>query len=115
MAGTIDGYVAGFPESTRRLLEDVRRTIAETAPDAVEVISYGVPTFDLAGRHLVHFAAYEKHIGFYPTASGIAAFREELTPYPSAKGSVRFPFDRPMPLDLIRRITEFRVREVTGA
>jgi uncharacterized protein YdhG (YjbR/CyaY superfamily) len=111
---TIDGYLDGFPEATRAALADVRRAIAAAAPGATETFSYGIPTFDLAGTHLVHFAGFKAHVGFYPTPSGIEAFADELAAYHSSKGSVRFPLDAPMPLDLIRRITAFRVREVTG-
>jgi uncharacterized protein YdhG (YjbR/CyaY superfamily) len=111
---TIDDYIDGFPEPTQVALHDVRRTIAEAAPDALETFSYGIPTFDLRGKHLVHFAGFRAHVGFYPTPSGIEAFRDELAPYPSGKGSVRFPLDEPIPLDLIRRITAYRVREVVS-
>jgi uncharacterized protein YdhG (YjbR/CyaY superfamily) len=110
----IDEYIAGFPPEIQKVLEEVRARIAASAPDALETISYAIPTFDLNGRHLVHFAGFKKHIGFYPTASGIEAFKEELTPYKSAKGSVQFPLGQPMPMDLIRRIVEFRVAQVTG-
>jgi len=112
-AGSIDEYIAGFPPETRKLLEALRALIRASAPDATETISYAIPTFDLNG-HLVHFAGYEKHVGFYPTASGIAAFKEELRPYKSGKGSVQFPLGQPMPTDLIRRIVEFRVAANTG-
>lgn len=111
-AGSIDEYVAGFPAATRRVLEEVRGIVRSAAPDATEKISYGVPTFHLNGN-LVHFAAFERHLGFYPTPSAIEAFRDELAEYRSAKGSVQFPLDRPMPGDLIRRIVEFRVEENT--
>jgi predicted cupin superfamily sugar epimerase/uncharacterized protein YdhG (YjbR/CyaY superfamily)/GNAT superfamily N-acetyltransferase len=94
-ARSIDDYIAGFPSETRVLLEELRALIRAAAPDATETISYAIPTFDLSGRHLVHFAGYAGHVGFYPTASGIAAFKEELGPYKSAKGSVQFPLDRP--------------------
>jgi len=110
-ASSMDEYIAGFPEETRRVLEEIRALIAASAPGATETINYAMPTFDLNGRHLVHFAGYEKHIGFYPVPSGIAAFEEELKPYKRGKGSVQFPLSRPMPTDLIRRIVEFRVRE----
>jgi uncharacterized protein YdhG (YjbR/CyaY superfamily) len=110
-AESIDEYIAEFPPETRKVLEEVRALIRASAPDATEKISYAIPTFDLGGRHLVHFAGYEKHLGFYPGASGIAAFKEELGPYKSAKGSVQFPLDRPMPADLIRRIVAFRVEK----
>lgn len=111
-AQTIDEYIAEFPEETRRALEEVRAAIRETAPDAVETMSYAIPTFDLDGRHLVHFAGYAHHVGLYPGADGIAAFADELTGYRSAKGSVQLPLDAPLPLDLVRRITAYRVERV---
>jgi len=111
-ATTIDEYVAEFPAPTQKLLQEVRALVAAAAPGATETISYAIPTFDLRGRHLVHFAAFERHLGLYPTSSGIAAFADELAPYKRAKGSVQFPLDRPLPVDLIRRIVEFRVAEV---
>ncbi len=110
-AGSTDEYIAEFPPRTRKVLEEVRALIKATAPDATEVMSYAIPTFNLNGRHLVHFAGYERHVGFYPGASGIAAFEAELVAYKHAKGSVQFPFDQPIPADLIRRMVEFRVRE----
>ncbi len=109
-ATTIDEYIAGFPPDVRALLERVRRAIREAAPDAEEAIKYRMPTFVLNGN-LVHFAGYAHHIGFYPTPSGIAAFKKELARYPSAKGSVQFPVDQPIPYPLIGRITRFRVAE----
>jgi uncharacterized protein YdhG (YjbR/CyaY superfamily) len=113
-AGSIDEYIAGFPLETQKVLEEVRALIKAAAPDATETISYAMPTFDLNGHHLVHFAGYAKHIGFYPVPSGVEAFKEELKPYKSGKGSVQFPLDRPLPADLIRRIVRFRVEENTG-
>ncbi len=113
-AVTIDEYIAEFPVETRVVLEELRALIRETAPGATETISYAIPTFDLAGRHLVHFAGYERHIGFYPTGSGIAAFEDELNAYERGKGSVRFPLGQPLPAGLIRRIVEFRVVQVTS-
>jgi len=107
---TIDEYIAAFPPDIRQILEQVRRAIREAAPDAHEAIKYRMPTFVLNGN-LVHFAAHKSHLGFYPTPSGIAAFQNELAPYKSAKGSVQFPLDQPMPLKLIRRIVAFRVEE----
>jgi uncharacterized protein YdhG (YjbR/CyaY superfamily) len=93
-------------------LQEVRAVIRKTVPEAVETISYAIPTLDLHGRHLVHFAGYARHIGFYPVTLGVSqAFREELAPYKQGKGSVQFPLNRPMPLDLIRRMVEFRVDE----
>jgi uncharacterized protein YdhG (YjbR/CyaY superfamily) len=111
VAARVDEYIAGFPPGTQRMLEEVRALIRAAAPDATETISYAMPTFDLNGRHLVHFAGYEKHIGFYPVPSGVAAFKEELKPFKTGKGSVQFPLDRPLPTGLIRRIVEFRVAE----
>jgi uncharacterized protein YdhG (YjbR/CyaY superfamily) len=111
---SVDEYVAGFPPETRRVLEELRALIRTAAPEATETISYAIPTFDLNG-HLVHFAGYAKHVGFYPTGTGIAAFREELAPYRTGKGSVQFPLGEPLPSDLIRRIVEFRVEENGGA
>ena len=110
-AGTIDDYIAGFPPETRRALQEVRALVSASAPDATETISYAIPTFDMNGKHLVHFAGYERHVGFYPTGGGIAAFKQELEPYRSGKGSVQFPLGQPLPADLIRRIVEFRVAE----
>ena len=113
-ASPIDDYIAGFPPETQKVLEEVRALIKSVAPEATETISYAIPTFDLNGHHLAHFAGFAKHVGFYPTPSGIAAFKDELKPYKSAKGSVQFPFSQPMPLDLIRRMVEFRLEESTG-
>ena len=107
---TIDAYIAGFPEDVQAILQQVRRTIHEAAPEATEAISYQMPTFKLHGN-LVHFGAFKNHIGFYPVPSGMAAFEEELAAYKQGKGSVQFPLNKPMPLDLIRRIVEFRVQE----
>jgi len=110
-ATSIDEYIAEFSPETQQVLEEVRTLIREVAPQATETMSYAIPTFDLDGRHLVHFAGYERHLGFYPTPEGIEAFKEELGPYKRAKGSVQFPLDRPLPTDLIRRMVEFRVKE----
>ena len=107
---TIDEYIAGFPEDIREILEKVRETIRRAAPEATEKISYQMPTFYLNGN-LVHFAAFKKHIGLYPAPSGVEAFQEELAPYVKAKGSIQFPLDKPVPYDLIARITAFRVQE----
>ncbi len=107
---SIDEYIATFPEEIRTILQEMRETIKAAAPDAKEKISYQMPTFDLKGN-LVHFAAFKNHIGFYPTPSGIEAFKEELARYQGAKGSIRFPLDEPMPLDLITRMVKMRVAE----
>lgn len=106
----IDAYIADFPEEVREILEKIRATIRAAAPDAEETINYGIPTFTLKGN-LVHFAAFQKHIGFYPTPSGIERFKNELASYESAKGSVQFPLDQPIPYDLISEIVAFRVSE----
>jgi uncharacterized protein YdhG (YjbR/CyaY superfamily) len=113
-ARTTDEYIAEFPRETQEVLEELRALIRASAPAATETISYAIPTFDLGGRHLVHFAGYERHVGLYPTASGIAAFEDELKAYKRGKGSVQFPLGPPLPTDLIRRIVEFRVAESTG-
>jgi uncharacterized protein YdhG (YjbR/CyaY superfamily) len=107
---TIDQYIQGFPKDVQAKLSELRSTIREAAPEAIEKISYGVPTFDLNGN-LVHFAAFKGHIGFYPTPSGIARFQKELKAYKSAKGSVQFPLEEPLPLQLIAKIVAFRVDE----
>lgn len=106
----IDEYIAGFPEDVRTLLQKVRKTIGEAAPQATETINYGIPTFQLNGN-LVHFAAFKNHIGFYPTPSGIDKFREQLSEYENAKGSVKFPISREIPYKLIDEIVRFRVKE----
>ncbi len=92
-ATTIDEYIAGFPAETQKALAELRALIKTIAPGATETISYAIPTFDLNGRHLVHFAGYAKHIGFYPIPSGMEAFKEELKPYKQGKGSVQFPLE----------------------
>jgi len=107
---TIDEYIASFPKDVRDILEALRRVIGEAAPGAVEAMAYGIPTFRLNGN-LVHFAAFKSHIGFYPTPSGIEAFKEELTPFKQAKGSVQFPLNKPIPFDLVKRIVKYRVEE----
>jgi len=106
----IDSYIASFPKDIQAILEKLRKTIREAAPEATETISYQMPTFRLNGN-LVHFAAYETHIGFYPAPSGITAFKKELSVYKNAKGSVQFPINEPLPFDLITRIVQFRVIE----
>lgn len=107
---TIDEYIVGCPPNVRPILQQIRQTIREAAPDAEEAISYQMPTFKLHGN-LVHFGAFKSHIGFYPAPTGIEQFQKELSVYQSAKGSVQFPLDRPMPYALIKRIVKFRVKE----
>ena len=103
----IDQYIANFPIETQKLLQQIRETIHKTVPEAKEVISYGMPAFK-QNTVLVYFAGYAKHIGFYPTGSGIEAFKEEFTQYKWSKGAVQFPLDKPLPLDLITRIAKFK-------
>ncbi len=110
---TIDEYIAGFPPSVRPILNKVRATIRRAAPRATEAIKYRLPTFMLHGN-LVHFGAFKKHLGFYATPTGNAQFRTELAAYQGAKGSVQFPFDRPIPYGLITRMVRFRMEENTA-
>ena len=110
LINSIDEYIGTFPQEIQILLEQVRVTIKQAAPEAEEAIKYAMPTFVLNGN-LVHFAAFKNHIGFYPVPSGIEAFKKELSVYKGAKGSVQFPLDKPMPLKLISEIVKFRVNE----
>jgi uncharacterized protein YdhG (YjbR/CyaY superfamily) len=105
----INEYIAGFPAEVQAVLEQVRAAVRQVAPNAEEAISYAIPTFRLRNKNLVHFAAFKNHIGFYPTPTGSEAFKEELAGYKTGKGSVQFPLDQPMPLDLITRIVMFRL------
>jgi uncharacterized protein YdhG (YjbR/CyaY superfamily) len=107
---SIDEYISTFPEEIQKILEELRAIIKASAPDVEEKISYQMPTFALKGN-LVHFAAWKKHIGFYPTSSGTQAFKHELSIYEGAKGSVKFPIEKPLPLELISKIVKFRVAE----
>ena len=107
---SIDAYIATFPVDIQKKLEEVRVTIKAAAPEALEKISYQMPTFYLHGN-LVHFAGYKNHIGFYPTPSGILAFGNELSHFVTSKGAIQFPLDKPIPLDLISKIVLFRVAE----
>ena len=106
-------YAQRYPAQVQRLLRQMRQTIKKAAPAASETISYGMPAFR-QNRILVWYGAHAKHIGLYPGASGIAAFAHELSAYTFAKGSVQFPFDEPLPLELVTRIVTFRVNEVAG-
>ena len=108
--GSIDEYIAGFPREIQEILEKVRQTIREAAPDADETIKYQMPTFTLKGN-LIHFAAFKKHIGLYPVPREIVEFKDELSGYEGSKSSVRFPLDKPIPLALITRIVKFRVKK----
>jgi len=105
----IDEYIAGFPRDVREILEKVRLTVRQAAPDAEETMKYRMPTFVLEGN-LVHFAAFKKHLGFYPTPQGIEQFKEELSPYKGGRGTLRFPLDKSIPFRLISKIVKFRVK-----
>jgi uncharacterized protein YdhG (YjbR/CyaY superfamily) len=106
----IDEYIADFPDDIQHLLNQMRETIQKASPEATEKISYAMPTFDLGGN-LVHFAAFKNHIGFYPASSGIAAFQEEISAYKNSKGAVQFPMNQELPLDLVKKIVQFRTQE----
>ena len=106
----IDEYIAGFPEDVQEILEAIRTTIRKAAPSAEETIKYQMPTFTLNGN-LVHFAAYKKHIGFYPVPRGVEEFRKALSAYEGAKSTVRFPLDKPIPFGLISKIVKFRAKK----
>ena len=108
---TIDEYIAAFPHDVQDILEKIRMTIRKAAPEAEETISYQMPTFTLKGHYLVYFAAFKKHIGFYPAPIGNAEFEQELSVYGAGKGTVKFPLDQPIPFDLISKIVKFRAKE----
>lgn len=106
---SIDAHIASQPKATQALLKSLRRAILQAAPEAVETISYGIPTFDLCG-HLVHFAGYPTHIGLYPGAAALVDFKKDFARYKTAKGTIQFPLDRPLPLPLIKKVVAYRVR-----
>jgi len=106
----INGYIKSYPKNVQPILKELYATIKKAAPKAGEAIKYGIPTFILNGN-LVHFGGYKTHIGFYPAPSGIKAFKKELSKYDVAKGTVRFPMGKPLPLGLITKIVKFRVKE----
>jgi uncharacterized protein YdhG (YjbR/CyaY superfamily) len=108
---TIDEYIAGFPNDVQDILEKIRMTIRKAAPDAEETISYHMPTFTLNGHYLVHLAAFKKHIGLYPAPTGIEEFKQDMSIYGAGKSTLQFPFDKPIPFDLISKIVKFRVSE----
>ena len=110
-SANIDEYISQFPTATQKLLSQVRTTIKKAAPGAVEAIKYGIPTFVLGGKNLVHFGGYEHHIGFYPAPTGLVAFKAALAPYKQGKGSAQFPLDKALPLALVTRIVKYRVKE----
>lgn len=108
----IDEYIKTFPEDIQIILEKIRKVIEECAPKSEEAMKYGIPTFKLNGRNLVHFAAFKNHIGFFPTPSAIVTFKKELSGYKTSKGTIQFPLNKPIPLDLVKKITAFRTEEV---
>ena len=110
---TVDEYIASFPEEYRTTLEKVRRTMRSAAPGTEETISYGIPTFTLNGRYVIYFARWKRHISIYPIPQGDDALRRELAPYVAAKGTLRFPLDKPIPYDLIERLTAAAIRART--
>lgn len=110
-AKDFETYISPFPVEVQEILVKIRETIKQSAPEAVENISYGMPAFKIFGKPLVYFAGYKSHIGFYATPTGHEEFKKELSKYKQGKGSVRFPLDEPVPYDLISRITQFRVAE----
>ncbi len=109
----IDSYIAQYPKEIQSLLQKMRTTISKAAPGAKEAIKYGIPTFVLNGN-VVHFGAFAKHIGFFPTSSGVSAFKKELKSYGVSKGAIRFPMNEPIPWTLVTKITKFRVKESKG-
>lgn len=111
---TMDEFISKYPPKVQTILQRIRSVIHRSAPGAEEAMSYGIPTFRLNGKNLVHFSAFKEHIGFYPTPSGIAKFKKELSAYEGAKGSVKFPLNKPIPYALIGKITQYRVKEVMG-
>lgn len=108
---SVNEYIADFPADIRDILENIRRAIKELAPGAEESISYGMPGFRLNNHLLVWFAAFKDHISFFPTASGVDAFKDKLKGYKTSKGTIQFPLDKPIPYDLIKEITEFRIKD----
>lgn len=114
MAEAVDEYLDGFDGDVRARLDAMREVVRTAAPDAVEGMGYGMPAYRLDGRPLVYFAGYAKHVGFYATPNGHEAFADEFAPYTRGKGSVQFPHGEPLPLDLVRRVVEFRVHAVRG-
>ena len=110
VAKNVDEYIAGFPKETQKLLKQVRATIRKAVPKAQETIKYGMPAYVYHGN-LVYFAGYKNHIGFYPVPSGDASLKKEILEYKTGKGSIQFPLEKPMPLELIRKMIDFRIHE----
>ena len=112
---TVDDYIRSFPEDVRATLERVRQTIRAVVPTADETISYDIPTFRLDGKYLVHFAGWKQHLSVYPIPSGDEAFEREIAPYRAGKGTLKFPFNQPIPYALIKRIVALQVTQRRGA
>jgi uncharacterized protein YdhG (YjbR/CyaY superfamily) len=110
-AASMDEYIAGFPKETQKILEQVRAIIKNAAPDAEETISYAIPTFTMNKTYLVYFAGYKNHISLYPSPAGNEAFEKEIAGYRSGKGTVQFPLDKPLPINLITKIVKYRIKE----
>ncbi|HEU4554356.1 MAG TPA: DUF1801 domain-containing protein [Chitinophaga sp.] len=104
---SIDAYIADFPAGVQSILQEIRTTVQQAVPQAEATIKYAMPTFTLNGRNLVHFAAFKKHIGFYPVPQGSSPFEQELSRYKQGRGSVQFPLNQPIPLDLIARLVKY--------
>jgi uncharacterized protein YdhG (YjbR/CyaY superfamily) len=111
---TIDEYISTFPEAIQAILEKVRQSIHHAAPEGEETMSYGMPTFDLNGKHLVFFASWKHHLSLYPTPAGDEAFQQKLSQYKRVKSTVQFPFDKPIPYDLIEQTVTFLIKEKAG-
>ncbi|MBN2154891.1 MAG: DUF1801 domain-containing protein [Candidatus Lokiarchaeota archaeon] len=109
---SVNEYIMNLPETSQNILLQIRNVVRELAPNATETISYQIPTFKLAKKNLVHFAAFKNHIGFYPTPSAIEAFRDKLGNYDTSKGSIKFPLNNEIPYDLITEIVRYRVKEI---
>jgi uncharacterized protein YdhG (YjbR/CyaY superfamily) len=109
---TIDEFILDFPKEVQEILQKIRGIVHDLAPEGEEAIAYGIPTFRLKKKNLVHFGAFKNHIGFYPTPTGMDAFKEQLSKYESGKGSAKFPLNQPIPYDLIKEIVQFRITEV---
>lgn len=108
----VDDYIAQFSPEVQQKLQKVREVIAACAPDANEVMSYGIPTFDLQKKHLVHFAAFKKHIGFFPGSEAIVVFKSQLEGYKTSKGTIQFLFDEPIPFALVKKIVVYRIKKI---
>lgn len=112
MYSSFEEHITSFPPDRQNILEKIRDTIHKACPEASETIRYGIPTFQLNGKNMVHFAGYENHIGFYPSPNGIDEFKKELEPYAKGKGTIQFAWDMPIPYDLISKIVKFRAQEL---